>query len=70
MKIVKNLWKLLAIMLVFLSLLTLVHAATVYPLPDSSVSADGDNGSGFAFSGNDGTFAISQGLATDRKSVV
>jgi hypothetical protein len=69
MKIAKNLWKILAIMLVFLSLLTLAHAATVYPLPDSSISADGDNGSGFAFSGNDGTFTVSQGLAAGNYTV-
>lgn len=69
MKSVKDLWKLLPLIIILLGSLTLVRAADLSPLPNASVTVSGDNGDGFSITGSDGTFTISHGLGEGNYTV-
>jgi hypothetical protein len=64
-----NLWKILALMTILLSALTLVSAANPSPLQSAYISVDGDNGEGSAITGSNGIFNITQGLGAGNYTV-
>jgi hypothetical protein len=64
-----DLWKILALMTILLSALTLVSAANPSPLQNAFISVDGDSGEGSAITGSNGIFSITQGLGTGNYTV-
>jgi len=69
MRFSKYLLKLLPLMMLLISQLASVSAVTLSPLPNASVSVGGDNGEGFAITGSDGTFTITQGLGAGNYTI-
>jgi len=69
MRLRRDVWEVLLLIVVLLTQLTMISLADLSPLQNVSVSVDGDNGTGFSITGLDGVFIISSGLGEGNYTV-